>query len=61
MAPGLYMVEKRKSPAAAANRNSLSNLLSVISGGGIFRILRITWFVRDRIIVKTNTSVSERI
>jgi hypothetical protein len=55
------MVEKRKIPAAAANRNLLSSLLSLISGGEIIRIVRIRRFVRDRIIVKANMSVLERI
>jgi hypothetical protein len=55
------MVEKRKVPAAADNRNPLSSLLSVTSGAEIFRIIRITRFVRDGIIVRTNTCLLERI
>jgi len=61
LAPGLDMVEKRTRPAAAANLNSLSSLLTVISEGKIFRIMGITRFVRDRIILKANTSLLERI
>jgi hypothetical protein len=61
LAPGLDKVKKRIIPAAAENRNSLSSLLSVISGAETFRIIRITWFVRDRVIVRTNRNLLEKI
>jgi hypothetical protein len=40
--------------ASAANRNSLCSLLSVTAGAEIFRIVRISQFVKDKRIVKTN-------